>query len=140
MRKSQTFPVTHLVDHFRKTLMQWFYDRKIMVESINTCLTTWADEIIGERRILAKRMTVCLVSQYRFHVLGGGIKERIIDIHKRTCSCRVFQLNQLVCAHAIAACLTVYVDYISLCSNYYSKESLIMTYAEPVESVSDMTD
>ena len=100
-----------------------------MVESINTCLTTWADEIIGERRILAKRMTVCLVSQYQFHVLGGGIKDGIVDIRNKTYSCRVFQLDQLICAHAITTCLTVRVDYRSLCSDFYTKESLAMDYA-----------
>ncbi|KAH9728017.1 SWIM-type domain-containing protein [Citrus sinensis] len=140
MREPRKFPVTHLVDHFRKTLQQWFYDRKIVTESMSTRLTTWADEIVGERRILAERMTVRPVSQYRFHVLGGGMKEGIVDIHERTCSCRVFQLDQLVCAHAIAACLIVRVDYISLCSDYYSKDSLVMAYAEPVEPVGDMTD
>ncbi|KAH9674858.1 glucomannan 4-beta-mannosyltransferase 9 [Citrus sinensis] len=140
MREPRKFPITHLVDHFRKTLQQWFYDRKIVAESMSTRLTTWADEIVGERRILAERMTVRPVSQHRFHVLGGGMKEGIVDIHERTCSCRVFQLDQLVCAHAIAACLIVRVDYISLCSDYYSKDSLVMAYAEPVEPVGDMTD
>ncbi|KAH9794536.1 SWIM-type domain-containing protein [Citrus sinensis] len=140
MREPRKFLVTHLVDHFRKILQQWFYDRKIVAESMSTRLTTWADEIVGERRILAERMTVRPVSLHRFHVLGGGMKEGIIDIYERTCSCRVFQLDQLVCVHAIAACLTVRVDYISLCSDYYSKDSLVMAYAEPVEPVGDMTD
>ena len=59
-------------------------------------------------------MTVRPVSQHRFHILGGGMKEEITDIHERTYSYRVFQLDQFICAHAIAACLTVRVDYISL--------------------------
>ena len=42
--------------------------------------------------------------------------------------------------HAITACLTVRVDYINLFSNYYSKESLVMAYAQPVEPVGDMTN
>ncbi|KAH9660432.1 SWIM-type domain-containing protein [Citrus sinensis] len=88
MREPRKFPITHLVDHFRKTLQQWFYDRKIVAESMSTRLTTWADEIVGERRILAERMTVRPVSQHRFHVLGGGMKEGIVDIHERTCSSR----------------------------------------------------
>ncbi|KAH9760798.1 SWIM-type domain-containing protein [Citrus sinensis] len=39
-REPRKFPVTHLVDHFRKTLQQWFYDRKIVAESMTTRLTT----------------------------------------------------------------------------------------------------
>ena len=42
--------------------------------------------------------------------------------------------------HAITVCLTVRVDYISLCSNYYSKDSLVISCAKPVEPIGDMTD
>ncbi|KAH9752662.1 SWIM-type domain-containing protein [Citrus sinensis] len=140
MREPQKFPVTHLVDHFRKTLQQWFYDRKIVAESMTTRLTTWADEIVTERRTIAERMIVRPVSPHRFQVIGGGLKEGLVDLQKRICSCRVFQLDQLVCAHAIAACLTYRVDFINLCSDFYTTESLAMAYAQPVEPVGDVAD
>ncbi|XP_024039552.1 uncharacterized protein LOC112098153 [Citrus clementina] len=140
MREPQKFPVTHLVDHFRKTLQQWFYDRKIVAESMTTRLATWADEIATERRTIAERMIVRPVSPHRFQVIGGGLKEGLVDLQKRTCSCRVFQLDQLVCAHAIAACLTHRVDFINLCSDFYTTESLAMAYAQPVEPVGDVAD
>ncbi|KAH9688588.1 SWIM-type domain-containing protein [Citrus sinensis] len=95
MREPRKFPVTHLVDHFRKTLQQWFYDRKIVAESMSTRLTTWADEIVTERRTIAERMIVRPVSPHRFQVIGGGLKEGLVDLQKKTCSCRVFQLDQL---------------------------------------------
>ena len=63
MRESQNFFITHLVDHFKKTLQQWLYNRTIMTESISTYLTTWANEIVDEMRILTKRMIVHPVSQ-----------------------------------------------------------------------------
>ncbi|XP_024034810.1 uncharacterized protein LOC127899106 [Citrus sinensis] len=140
MREPRKFPVTHLVDHFRKTLQQWFYDRKIIAESMSTRLITWADEIVTERRTIAKRMIVRSVSPHRFQVIGGGLKEGLVDLQKKTCSCRVFQLDQLVCSHAIAACLADRVDYINLCSDFYTTEWLAMAYAQPVESVGDVAD
>ncbi|KAH9800424.1 SWIM-type domain-containing protein [Citrus sinensis] len=140
MREPQKFPVTHLVDHFRKIMQQWFYDRKIMAESMTTRLTTWADEIVTERRTIAERMIVWPVSPHRFQVVGGGLKECLVDLQQRTCTCRVFQLDQLVCAHAIAACLTHRVDFINLCSDFYTTESLAMAYSQPVEPVGDVAD
>ncbi|KAH9763824.1 SWIM-type domain-containing protein [Citrus sinensis] len=140
MREPRKFPVTHLIDHFRKTLQQWFYDRKIVAESMTTRLTTWADEIVTKRRTIAERMIVRPVSPHRFQVTGGGLKGGLVDLQKRTCSCRVFQLDQLVCAHAIAACLTHRVDFINLCSDFYTTESLAMAYAQPVEPVGDVAD
>ncbi|KAH9737194.1 SWIM-type domain-containing protein [Citrus sinensis] len=140
MREPRKFLVTHLVDHFRKTMQQWFYDRKIVAESMTTRLTTWADEIVTERRTIVERMIVRPVSPHRFQVIGGGLKEGLVDLQKRTCTCRVFQLDQLVCAHAIAACLTHRVDFINLCSDFYTTESLAMAYAQPVELVGDVVD
>ena len=74
MREPRKFLVTHLVDHFRKTLQQWFFDRKIVAESMSTRLKTWADKIVTERRTIAERMIVRLVSPHRFQVIGGGLK------------------------------------------------------------------
>ncbi|KAH9667253.1 SWIM-type domain-containing protein [Citrus sinensis] len=124
----------------RKTLQQWFYDRKIVAESMSTQLTTWADEIVTKRRTIAERMIVRPVSPHQFQVIGGGLKEGLVDLQKKTCSCKVFQLDQLVCAHAIMPCLTHRVDYINLCSEFYTTEWLAMAYAQPVEPVGDVAD
>ncbi|KAH9778636.1 hypothetical protein KPL71_007411 [Citrus sinensis] len=99
-----------------------------------------SDEIVIERRTIAERMIVRPVSPHRFQVIGGGLKEGLVDLQKKTCSCRVFQLDQLVCAHAIAACLTHLVDFINLCSDFYITESLAMAYAQLVEPVGDVAD
>ena len=61
-----------------------------MAESMSTRLTTWADEIVTDRRTLVERMIVRPVSSHRFQVIGSGIKEGLVDIQKKTCSCRVF--------------------------------------------------
>ncbi|XP_024039557.1 uncharacterized protein LOC112098158 [Citrus clementina] len=107
---------------------------------MTTQLTTWADEIVTEMRTIAERMIVRPVSPHRFQVIGGGLKEGLVDLQKRTCSCRVFQLDQLVCAHAIATCLTHRVDFINLCSDFYTTEFVAMAYVQPVEPVGDVAD
>ena len=57
---------------------------------------------------------------------------------EKTCSFRVFQLDQFVCAHAIAVCLYFWVDPISVCSHYYTTEALLMAYSEPVIPLDEM--
>lgn len=46
-------------------------------------LTTWADEIVTERRSRAEMMMVRPVSPHRFYVLGGGVNEGLVDIEKK---------------------------------------------------------
>ena len=72
--------------------------------------------------------------------MGSDIKKGIVDTREKTCSYRVFQIDQLVCAHAIATCITERVDYISLRFKFYTKESLVTAYAQLVEPVGDMAD
>ena len=38
MKKLRKFPITQLVEHFRLTMQQWFYDRKKATESMTTIL------------------------------------------------------------------------------------------------------
>ena len=64
-----------------------------MAESMSTRLTTCADEIVTERKTIAERMIVHPVSPYRFQVVSGGIKESLVDLQKKTFSCRVFQVD-----------------------------------------------
>ena len=64
---------------------------------MSTRLTTWAYEIVTEMRTIAETLIVRPVSPQRFQVIGGGLKEGLVDLQKKTCSCTVFQLDQLVC-------------------------------------------
>ena len=48
------------------------------------------------------------------------MKEGLVNIMDKTCSCRVFQFDQFVCAHAITICLYLRVDPISHCSHHYT--------------------
>ena len=86
------------------------------------------------------KMRVLNVSSNQFQVKEGGIKEGFVDIRNKTCSCRVFQVDQFVCAHAIVVCLYFWVDPISFCSCYYTKETLVMTYSAPIIPVGDMAN
>ena len=107
---------------------------------MSTRLTTWLDEIVTKRRTIAERMIVRPVFLHRFQVIGGGLKEGLADLQKRTCSYKVFQLDQLVCAYTIAACLIHRVDFINLCLDFYTTESLAMAYGQPVETVGNVAD
>lgn len=44
------FLITYLVDHFKKSLQQWFYNRKRVAELMSTPLITWADRIASDRK------------------------------------------------------------------------------------------
>ncbi|XP_019264093.1 PREDICTED: uncharacterized protein LOC109241770 [Nicotiana attenuata] len=55
----------------------------------------------------------------------------------KKCSCGQFQLDELPCAHALAALRHRNETYENYCSPYYTKESLLRTYEIPVNPLPD---
>ncbi|WMV51388.1 hypothetical protein MTR67_044773 [Solanum verrucosum] len=67
-----------------------------------------------------------------------GLCQHKVDIARRTCSCRVWQLRGIPCAHLVAALyfkkFSLY-DYIDSC---YSKETYLRIYANVIEPLTNM--
>lgn len=74
-------------------MQQWFYDRKKVVESMTTRLTTRAQKIYDCRKDIATKMCVLNVFDHQFQVKECVIKESFLDIRNKTCNYRVFQVD-----------------------------------------------
>ena len=57
---------------------------------MTTRLKTWAQKIYDHRKDIASKMRVFNVSNHQFQVKEGGMKESLVNIMDKTCSCRVF--------------------------------------------------
>lgn len=112
---------------------------KRVAKSMSTPLTIWIDKIIANRKDQAKRMNVHPVSEHKFKVQGSSVKESLVDISYITCNWRVFLLDLLIYAYAIAGFQNAQVDYIGLYSYFYSKEQLLKGHAIPINPVGDIT-
>ncbi|XP_022865557.1 uncharacterized protein LOC111385405 [Olea europaea var. sylvestris] len=56
----------------------------------------------------------------------------VVDIEGRTCTCRMLQVDQLPCPHALAVIASVKMDPYEFCSYYYTREAYKSTYNETV--------
>nr|XP_016465987.1 PREDICTED: uncharacterized protein LOC107788790 [Nicotiana tabacum] len=61
----------------------------------------------------------------------------IVDLKKRTCDCLEFQLDELLCSHAIAAINKRYLQKSDYYSKWYSRETWFKTYEGHVNTVAD---
>ncbi|XP_019264169.1 PREDICTED: uncharacterized protein LOC109241816 [Nicotiana attenuata] len=61
----------------------------------------------------------------------------IVCLENKKCSCGQFQLEELPCAHALAALRYRHETYENYCSPYYTRESLLRTYEIPVNPLPD---
>ena len=76
---------------------------------------------------------------YVFEVMGDGRVE-IVNIRKKTCTCRKFDLEQLQCAHALAVCSQARIKRSRLWSDKYTTDALRSAYGETINPVGDQSD
>ncbi|KAG5620992.1 hypothetical protein H5410_006210 [Solanum commersonii] len=94
-------------------------------------------------RVLEENISRSMDCTIEFNgAVGFEVKEELcqhkVDIVRRTCSCRVWQLRGIPCAHVVAALyfkkFSLY-DHIDSC---YSKETYLMIYANVIEPLTNM--
>nr|XP_009599257.1 uncharacterized protein LOC104094939 [Nicotiana tomentosiformis] len=84
----------------------------------------------------ARELTV-RSSTYHIHTVIDGVKRFIVCLQNKRCSCGQFQLDELPCAHALAALRHRNEYYENYYSPYYTRESLLQTYEMPVDPLPD---
>ncbi|XP_049410444.1 uncharacterized protein LOC125873586 [Solanum stenotomum] len=67
-----------------------------------------------------------------------GLYQHTVDLGKRTCSCRVWQLKGIPCAHVVVAIYFKKCDPVHYIDSCYSKETYLRTYANVLQPITNM--
>ncbi|KAK2664858.1 hypothetical protein Ddye_003432 [Dipteronia dyeriana] len=94
-------------------------------------LTNAAHAEILERISECNHMTVSHVDWNIFLVKLQG-DQWTVNLLEKTCTCKVFDLDHLPCAHALAAARERNLDYTSLCADYYKEEVIVDAYSTSI--------
>ncbi|KAK2658080.1 hypothetical protein Ddye_011132 [Dipteronia dyeriana] len=73
-------------------------------------------------------MTVNPVEWNVFSIKWFG-KQLSIDLARKTCTCNKFEMDMFPCSHALAAARERNLDFISLCADFYKRQTLIDAYS-----------
>lgn len=74
-----------------------------------------------------------------FLVGDRGIDD-ILDMHKRTCTCRRIQKAGIPCSHVVACCRDDRIDHLQMVDPCYSKQMLNKTYGNIIYPCKDKTE
>ncbi|XP_038704741.1 uncharacterized protein LOC120000684 [Tripterygium wilfordii] len=135
LRDMRGLPITALVEQLRSLIQRWFHERRTKAASITSQLCKKVEKKMTKRNERALRMLVEPKSHIEFYV-RDGFGDGEVNFHDKTCTCRKFQMQQLPCVHALAACRFRNVTVHFLCSWYYTNEAIMVAYAEPIYTVS----
>lgn len=64
----------------------------------------------------------------------------MVDLLKKTCTCREFDLDQMTCAHALAVLKELNVSAYLFCSKYYTVSALEATYKDTIHLPEGLCD
>lgn len=59
----------------------------------------------------------------------------VVDIEKRTCTCRTLQVDLLPCPHALAVIANTKRDPYTYCSYYYTRDAFVNAYQDSIYPV-----
>ncbi|PON68128.1 Zinc finger, PMZ-type [Parasponia andersonii] len=133
-RDIQKYSITTLAEFLRYTLQTWFFERRKLAIESNKPLPKKIENKLEDRIETAKTLIVQPLSHYEFYIMDGD-RDGQVNLQKKTCSYRRFDLTGLPCTHALAATLNRHINPYSLCSWYYTVDAWLCSYAETIYSV-----
>ncbi|XP_073037446.1 uncharacterized protein [Primulina eburnea] len=118
----------------KKLASSWFARYRHASIASKTHLTPTIEGILRSRFSDAQGMQVFKLGHLEFDVRSRG-HSAIVDLESKRCTCRVFDIDRIPCAHAITASWLAKIDLYDMCSEYYSTMSWCMGYSETVYPV-----
>ncbi|XP_075097944.1 uncharacterized protein LOC107804134 [Nicotiana tabacum] len=123
-KDARELTVTELLEYMRTLLERWTNEKLLNAKSTFTYLGKTIQQRVRS-------------STYHIHTVIDGVKRFIVCLQNKRCSCGQFQLDELPCAHALAALRHRNEYYENYYSPYYTRESLLQTYEMPVDPLPD---
>ncbi|PIA28804.1 hypothetical protein AQUCO_06600016v1 [Aquilegia coerulea] len=122
-------PVTTIVSMIRDNVIRHYRDYCNDSLKFNSPVTTWCQEQIVHNAAVARK---CTLERASTGIWCVTVLKRscVVDLNKRTCTCKWFQTMGIPCEHAMAAIKEVGFDPYKFVEVYYLEETYIETYIE----------
>jgi hypothetical protein len=135
LRHARFLPISVLAEYYRATLQKWFHERRAVLSARTKNLTPWCEKELNARNKESGRMEVLPISFTLFEVHHDN-STYVVDMRARSCTCRVFDLDELPCPHACAVGRKMNLRNLDeYCSLMYRTETVLHAYAEPIMPV-----
>jgi MULE transposase domain/MuDR family transposase/SWIM zinc finger len=131
------FPIYSLLVTIQQKLCKWYYDRRTRAKANPSALTPKIEAELVPRYNASRSMAVSRLNEFEILVKGDEF-QHVVNLERRHCTCRVFNIDRIPCDHAIAALKLVNdgnampVQIESLCHKYYTNENWLNAYEKTI--------
>ncbi|XP_071714227.1 uncharacterized protein [Rutidosis leptorrhynchoides] len=98
---ARKLPITMLLEFFRASVQQWFWEHRNTADGLTTPVTPYAERKLGKRNRKSISWTVKPISQVKFEVLDMK-KGGKVNLQDKTCTCKQWQFSGIPCGHVMA--------------------------------------
>ncbi|XP_060189113.1 uncharacterized protein LOC132618075 [Lycium barbarum] len=133
---ARELPIYDFLEEVRRMFGRWNYNNRRNGTYTFTTLGKKFQEMLSMNKYLCLRMTVEPSTEFVYTVHDGG-RRFILNLNSKTCSCRMFQLDEIPCSDAwvvIKKKNLVAEDY---CSDLFKPTTMLKTYDVPVDPLPD---
>ncbi|KAG5626439.1 hypothetical protein H5410_011657 [Solanum commersonii] len=96
------FPIVTLFDEINMRFAKLFHERRMeLVNSLNILVPSMEKQI-SKNINLGNKLLAHQIANYKFSINSHG-DIATVDLQRRTCTCRVFDLDKIPCPHAMTA-------------------------------------
>ncbi|CAE6068686.1 unnamed protein product [Arabidopsis arenosa] len=135
LQKAVDYPIVSMVEFIRAMLMRWFWCRRTVARKAKTRCTPEIEELLIDHFKESVDCAVLSASDWIYQVNDGNGIVFTVDLEKKSCTCRVFDVLQVPCSHALAAVKVRDVDIYSLVGEWYFVEPWMKKYEQIVMPV-----
>ncbi|XP_050207640.1 uncharacterized protein LOC126657059 [Mercurialis annua] len=133
-KAARSLPVCALLAFLRATIQDWHHKYRTLAKSTTSILTRKADENLKKNYIASLPLKVVPLNDFDHDVHDMAIIYTV-NIEKKTCTCRRFQLDGIPCIHVVAVFRFLKCDPIQYCSTYFLNETMTKTYSQTIYSI-----
>ncbi|XP_022867074.1 uncharacterized protein LOC111386828 [Olea europaea var. sylvestris] len=130
-KSAKNYPILALLESLRQILQSWFCRHKEDAQGTFTILLIKYEKKMREMSTDMRNLRVFPINQAMFSI-NGESSSFVVDIENRTCTCRMLQVDQLPCPHALAVFASMKIDPYEYCFYYYTSEAFRNTYQETI--------
>ena len=131
MKGARGKAITNLAEHTRMKATEWANNRRASCAAWITPITPAALEILLRNRENSRQHNVFSVDAHIYQVNSPAFQD-VVDLDKRTCSCRTFQDIGIPCEHACVAIDAAGLDCHDFIEKWWLTETYKETYAKPI--------
>ncbi|XP_010424785.1 PREDICTED: protein FAR1-RELATED SEQUENCE 8-like [Camelina sativa] len=148
-RFARAYPLLPMIDAIVSKVAEWFNKyRKISLETPKEQkLVPFVETLMHTRCSEAKLLPVTELNSYflEYSVTGVDGSSYVVDLRRKTCYCKQFDIDRYPCVHAIVAAMEAArnagneIQLHDLCSKYYWMEQWALGYSRTIYPVPIMS-